>query len=249
MRNKNNNEISPNRKKYEKPVKNTIIAALSIALIIPLSTILFTYANDVKAQAMSEQYETAFQKSHDEAYEKFYESAYNKAEEKYHVKNEVSIIVDSIKQEEKLEVLKVSDVEFVIRDANKENGNVVSWLEVTGNGVFTVNLKASEFIVDNERNYVLVRVPKPVVNCAVDYKNIALLKFENKNWIRNGNYSDGTDKAQEDIEKGFRLIKEELNSNQNFNKSAEESARTIIENLVLALNSEVVGLKVEVEFY
>ncbi|EOS22531.1 hypothetical protein C804_05652 [Lachnospiraceae bacterium A4] len=52
------------------------------------------------------------------AYQEAYVRYQSAAEEKYHVSNRVSIYIGNLQEEQKLEVLKVNDVEFIIE--NKE---------------------------------------------------------------------------------------------------------------------------------
>lgn len=61
-----------------------------------------------------------------------YQSA---AEEKYHVSNRVSIYIGNLQEEQKLEVLKVNDVEFIIENKEDNKENIISWLEVPGKGL------------------------------------------------------------------------------------------------------------------
>lgn len=65
------------------------------------------------------------------------------------------ISIEAAQEVSRLEVLTVSDSEFVIKDSGKSDPTI-SWLEVQGIGVFTVDLTACEFIADSERQYVLV---------------------------------------------------------------------------------------------
>lgn len=69
----------------------------------------------------------------------------------------------------RLEVLRDSDSEFVIENAKDNDQNIPSWLEVQGIGVFTADLEAAEFIRDDVRQYVLVRLWKPeLTDCTIE---------------------------------------------------------------------------------
>ena len=72
------------------------------------------------ADSAQDAYENAKDKTSVEAYNKFYDIAFASAERKYHVSNKVSIEVASVREEANLEVLHVSDVEFVIESTSQQ---------------------------------------------------------------------------------------------------------------------------------
>lgn len=202
---------------------------------------------NIGASALAENYSSAYLSEKDTAYKAQYQSYYEVAEKEYHVSNEVSIYIGDLKEEEKLEVLKVSDVEFIIEDKGDNSGNMVSWLEVPGEGTFVVDLKASEFIIDNERHYVLVRVPYPeLTNVMIEYANVNKLLF--KDDLFNGSYREGEELATQQLGEADLLIKKEFLSNQNFYLSAQKAAKSMISNLVKRLTPDVPDLTVVVEF-
>ena len=114
------------------------------------------------------------------------------AEKTHHVSNRASISISNLKQIETLEVLKVWSVDYQINGKNgdrESNSNIIgkilpssedeSWLEVPGYGVFTVDLRAAEYIVDDERHYVLARIPKPeLTEFTIDTKSIHSLLYK-----------------------------------------------------------------------
>ena len=57
--------------------------------------------------------------------------------------------------------MKASDVEYVTDNYGVTNDKTASWLKVKGTGEFKVNLKTAEFLIDNARNSVTVRISKP----------------------------------------------------------------------------------------
>lgn len=181
-------------------------------------------------------------------YQKKYEEYKAAAEEKYHVANRVSIYVGSLQEEQKLEVLAVSDVEFIVENKTDNSSNITSWLEVPGNGTFVVDLKAGEYIVDEERANVLVRVPYPeLVNVQIDYDNVQKLLFKDE--VLNESYKVGEKLAKQQLDKAYVLLTKEFTSNQNYYLNAQEAAKHAIETLVMQLNPEVPNLTVDVEFY
>lgn len=146
------------------------------------------------------------------------------------------------------EVLEVSDTEYIISDKEDNGNGITSWLEVPGQGTYIVNLQAAEFIVDNEREYVLVRAPYPeITNISIDYGNVKKLQFINN--IFNDSYSVGEDLARSQLNSADLLIKKEFASNQHFYLSAQEAAVSSIQCLVKQLNPKLPDMTVDVEFY
>ena len=153
-----------------------------------------------------------------------------------------------MKETANLEVLNVSDTEYIVSE-DKDNGKgITSWLEVPGQGTYIVNLQAAEFIVDNEREYVLVRAPYPeITNISIDYGNVKKLLFKNN--IFDDSYSVGEDLARAQLNSADLLIKKEFASNQHFYLSAQDAAVSSIQCLVKQLNPKLPDLTVDVEFY
>lgn len=198
--------------------------------------------------ALVDSYQKTYDKEKDSAYYAQYNKYYEQAEKEYHVSNRVAISIDDIKETANLEVLKVSDTEYVISE-NEDNGEgISSWLEVPGQGTYIVNLQAAEFIVDNEREYVLVRAPYPeITNISIDYKNVNKLLFKNN--IFNDSISVGEDLARKQLHSADILIKKEFASNQHFYLSAQEAAVSSIQCLVKKLNPQFPDMTVDVEFH
>ncbi len=218
--------------------------ALFVILLFTISVTLFCYGNHLMLTGFSSVYTT----EKDAAYEAQWEKYYNRAEQSYHVSNQISVSIVDLEATGKLEVLDVSDVEYVVQDANSDNHNITSWLEVPGSGTYTVDLEAAEFVIDNMHNYVLARLPEPEIsNISIDYKNVKKLFF--KNDLFNDSYAVGEDLAREQLATADSLIKEELTSNRSFFESAENAAKISVSCLIRQLNPDVPDLTVEVEFY
>ncbi len=149
-------------------------------------------------------YETAKTKRIEGLGEEFYQKAFDSAEKANHTSNMASLDVESVREVAKLEVLKVSDVEFVTTEADKDA--ITAILEVPGSGVFTVNLQQAEFVVDKARCYVLVRLPDPELSeCKIDYSNVKKVLFKNKGG--NESIEVGEDLARAQLKEGYLLIK------------------------------------------
>ena len=178
-----------------KPPKQDIcnIAAILFCIIAgAISIALIFGAIKTGAKAVNDSFDDTFKSEKDAAYQKIYEKYFTQAEEKYHVSNNVSISIEDLKETAKLEILTVTDTEYVIEDSATNDDGYVSWLEVPGQGTYVIDLQSAEFVVDNERQSVLVIIPYPeLTNVSIDYTNVKKLLFENENLISNGNYSKG----------------------------------------------------------
>ena len=146
-------------------------------------------------------------------------------------------------------MLTVSGSEFVIKNADSDN-KTVSWLEVQGTGVFTVDLSAGEFIVDPERQSVLVKVPKPVLTeCAVTGTG---KHFWNNGGIFynffKGSVDDGVRLSQAQMSEGRMKLEDSMRKSRTFSEASQKAAINMIESLVQQWNPNIPDLQIEVEF-
>lgn len=138
-------------------------------------------------------------------------------------------------------------MEYIIQEGNKSNNGITSWLEVPGEGVFTVDLQVSEFIIDNKHHYILARIPNPVLSeCRVLYQDAVQLEY--KNDIFNDSIKVGEDLARMQFKEAYMRIMTEFTSNPNFFDSARSAAETIVVNLIKSFNPDIPDLVVEVNF-
>ena len=229
----------------KKKKKEIIIAIIIVSVILIVVFLISALKRGVNA--FHNTYKEVESQAKEKTNKDFYQWGYQAAEKENHVSNRAGISVENIKETANLEVLEVRDVEFVFQGADENDKNITVWLEVPGTGVFTVDLQASEFIVDNKRNYVLVRVPKiELSECKVDYANVNKLRFEND--IFNDSIAVGEDMAQEMLKDGYLLIQKEFLSNQWYYNSAESAAENLITNMIKEVNFNISDLQVEVEF-
>lgn len=192
--------------------------------------------------SMKENYEIAEQNT----YNTFYQTAFDFAEKQNHVSDRVSISVDGVREVSNLEVLTVDSSEFIIKDAY-QNDKTVSWLEVKGTGVFTVDLSAGEFIVDSKRKYVLVKVPKPVLSkCKVSGTGKSY--FNNTSILSNGSVADGVQLTQTQLSEGRIKLEDSMKQSRRFHDAAMESSIHTIESLIQQWNPNIPDLQIEVEF-
>lgn len=245
----NRKEIQkPSKKPSRKLPKKTQDAVLvfTICLTVVLAGIgvfLFNSAVSHGAEAVQGAYLSAKKDAENSIYQTFYDTA----EARYHVKNEIAISVDSIREAANLEVLKVSDVEYIIQNKKESKDGITSWLEVPGEGVFTVDLQASEFVVDNQHRYILARIPNPVLSeCRIQYQNVVQLEYRG-NTISDS-IKDGENLAQKQINEAYMKIRTEFTSNPRFFNAACSAAETMVTNLIKSLNPDIPDLTVEVAF-
>lgn len=201
----------------------------------------------------------AFETAKDTAAENVYQRYYDWGYQNYRVSNEAKIQIASLKQEAKLEVLKVRDVIYQLDETEEEHSLLndlvekftkrpTVWLEVPGEGVFTVDMKQSEFIVDEARQYVLIRVPSlEVSNFEIIYGDVKQLYYKDGGWIRNS-VGDGMAEAERQAEAAQNQLMINIQNNQQFYKAAQESTKRVLTDWVKKLNPELPDLTVEVEF-
>ena len=189
--------------------------------------------------------ETAYNVGRQEAYDKYYQMALDSAEEKNHVANYGMINIGDVREMSRLEVLKVSGTEFVIENAQDNDQNITSWIEVRGIGIFTVDLTLAQFAADSSRGYVLVRVPGPqLTECRVEETGKQLWK----NDCKNDSIGDGVRLSQAQLGEGQKLLEDSRRSSRRFYDAAMESAEWMIQLLVRQWNPQIPDLESQVEF-
>ena len=200
--------------------------------------------------AVREAFENEKTAAEEAVYHGFYEQGYRAGEKEYHVKNRAVITLGNIRETSVLEVLSVSDIAFIIQDPDLKNGETLSWLQVPGTGVFTVNLAAGEFLADDARSLVYVRLPRPELlpaNITIDHANVKPLRFKSSELLTS--VGDGERLAGKQLNEARTKITEDIASNLQFYEYAEESARTLLENLIRQVNPDIPDLNVEIEFF
>ena len=181
------------------------------------------------------------------AYEKAYNEAHEKAEKAVHVKNRISISLGNTRETANLRVLEVTDVVYIIENESDNSDGITAWLEVPGNGFFTVDLQTSEFLVDEERQEVIVRIPEPKLSdFSIDYTSVNRLEFHNEG--ANDSIKVGEDLARKQCKEAYSELHSAFVSNPEYMKSAKNSAENILKNLIRQLNPEATELKVIIEY-
>ena len=231
----------------EKKIIDKTTLGICVAIAVLILAVVFGITSSIgkAVDAARAAYPVAISEAAEQVEGEFYNKGYDEGFTKNEVTNRAAISLDSLQMTSRLEVLEVHDVVFDIEKAEDNKDGIESWLEIPGKGVFTVDMRAAEFIIDENRGYVLVRIPKP------EFTELTLEKAEQllcKNKGANDSIKDGTDIIDEQIKNGYIEIKNSFASNPIYFDSAKKSTVTMITNLVKALNPEVPGLTVEVEF-
>lgn len=234
------------------PIPVTLICfILAVILLIDMFAVGTAAAGESFVQAEGE--------TEKEIYQLFYDGAYDRAEQAHHVSNRAAISIDRLREIQQLEVLPVSEVSYQVEAAEETEGiqatiaglfnqDNTSWLEVPGNGVFTVDLQAGEFIIDAERQLVLLRIPSPELsNFTLDYENVEVLYFDEGGVFKNS-AKYGVDKAVEQLQNAELDMVQRISNNQELYKRARDIAQDMLTRLVKQLNPQLPDLTVEVEF-
>lgn len=167
--------------------------------------------------------------------------------EDFRTVNDVTIRLEDVRKTAKLEVMKVSSVVY-IHDTGALEGKVVAWLKVSGTGVYTVDMTAGEYVVDNGNRYVLVRVPEPELS-QVEVTDKEKKLYRDKRWFTNGDPGQGVDLAIAQLAQAQTELTEDIRNNRYANDSLENNARIVISALVRSLNPDIPDLAVDVEFF
>lgn len=237
-------ERKSERKKAEsKKTKNMVImCAFAISVICVIFCIYYwSKAISVSMAAAAEVYGSVKDARVEKLRQEYRDAGYVKGEKENHTSNRVAIKIDSVKETAKLEVMLVSDVVYIIND---DQNHV--WTKATGTGVYTVNLAAGEYLIDSERQYVLIRVPKPELTVNLD--NVERLFFKNEGF-KNGSIGAGEELARKQRADAQIQLLKDIEENQEFNKYAEDSTMKLIESLVREFNRNIPELEVNVEFF
>ncbi len=224
-------------------IRMIIFIVAVIALVA--SFILFITSGSVALNSAIKSSEETFLSEKEKTYEDFKETFMELGENNHHVSNRVDIDITSIKTDNRLQVLEVINTEYINCDEPDEK--ITAWFEVKGKGIYTVNMEAAEYIIDNRHSTVSVRVPKPEL--AITDSVVENKFFVDDSILKNGSVAKGSRLYEEAKVKGANVIKEEFSTNTDYYEIAEESAEIAISNLVYEVNQGVKDLKVTVEFY
>lgn len=247
MKNENNSKTKIDS---QTNTNGMVIGIIIIGALIAIPLLVMNLgANKAKNNYLTA-YNTAYDTTKNSTYEKYRQAGHDAGYENYHVKNEVDIYVGDIQECSNLEIMKVSDFDYATSNKSENSEKIDSVFEVTVTGTYCVNMQLSEFIIDNKNKIVTVRVPNPALtNFTSKYE---MLYFSKNGTILdifdNGNYREGEDFAIQQLTECKAEIMHSLEYNQENNRNAEESARSVLTNIIKRLNPEIPDLKVYIEF-
>ncbi|WP_019680710.1 DUF4230 domain-containing protein [Ruminococcus flavefaciens] len=212
-----------------------------------LAFVLLLLALGIAVKTSKSAYTESKNAAHDRVYAGFYDKAFNYAERSNHVSNRISISLGNVRETANLRVLEVTDVEYIIENEDDNDDGISAWLEVPGKGFFSVDLQTSEFLIDEERREVIVRINEPVLSdFTIDYHNVNKLDFSNSGG--NDSISVGEDIARKQCREAYSELHTAFLSDPKYLDSAKRSAENIITNLIKQLNPDIPDLNVIIEY-
>ena len=227
---------APKKKSLTKVV--LIVVAIQLVLAILAGSFLFKRG-----------YQIAKDSTAGKIREGAYNTVYDATEQAYHTSNRVSISLTGLQETADLEVLKIDTSYTYISDDEDKSRAQTIWYKIPGIGTYTVDMKKTEFIVDAERQIVIVNAPYPAITqFKEDYDNIRKLYFRDDRFLDNGSIIEGENIARKMLVTAHVEMMKSLESNQAYNQAAEESARKLITNIIKALNPTMENLTVTVNF-
>ena len=225
------------KKLFKSKVFHGFLFLLWLVILVSLWISGFSTRNDAANTA----YQQAKESQREIRQNELYSQAFIRAEEAYHVSNEMMIYVGPVKEEQKLEVLKVFDIEYKVYSAK----NLEHWMEVPGMGVFVVDLEQAEFIVNNEERSVLVRLPQPIfTDFTIDTTNVDSIYTEGEK----ASASEGFDIITEQLKEAQTSMFNRIKNNQEYVDSAMQNALIQIRGLIYQFNPDIPDLEVTLEW-
>lgn len=225
---------------------SALVFSLLIVVFCVLSILIYKAGRNIVINAAKDAYNEASASAYDQHYQEFYD----RGEAAYHVNNEVTIVIGPIEEKSELEVLTVGATVFV-------NSGETVWEEISGTSSYTVNLKAAEYAVDNQRKTVYIRLPEPQLKekVSIDEDHLHVYELIGDGKINNliqditGSIQQGEAEAVEMRKKGSSMILSKIMENNAYFNHAKTAAESIIKNLVVSVNPNVSDIRVEVDFY
>ena len=205
-------------------------------------------------------YHSAKDTAKQETEESFYNAVFELSESAHHLSNDITIQIQGITEIRNLEVLNVFLTDYQVWPEQETSGGVLdivvdpligdaeAWIRFDGIGIFTVSLQNADFILDEQRKSVLVRVPSPVMERVLIQPDEDDVLYTSDAGLFNNASDTGqqlvlslTQKAQQDMIAKAR-------SNPEYYAQAKASAEKTITQLIKNLNPDLPDLIVEVEF-
>lgn len=205
-------------------------------------------------------YHSAKDTAKKETEESFYNAVFELSESAHHLSNDITIQIQGITEIRNLEVLNVFLTDYQIWPEQEASGGILdavtdpligdaeAWIRFNGIGTFTIDLQNTDFILDEQRKAVLVRVPSPVMGQILIQQDEDDVLYTSSAGLFNYSSDTGnqlvlslTQKAQQDMTAKAR-------SNPEYYAQAKGSAEKTIIQLIKNLNPDLPDLTVEVEF-
>lgn len=173
------------------------------------------------------------------------------AEQSEHVSNRATISIGKLQELADLEIMDAEDVEYVCENAKDNKYAYTRWVKVYGTATYYLNLKASEFIIDDVRNTVLVRVPRIEKRITIDDTRVTEL-LKKDDWSLDNPFEDkvlwGKELERRQYSEACNKIEAYFNSNTELIYDAEKSAETVLINTIKLLNPDNPDIQIDVDF-
>ena len=218
----------------------TIILLALLLSIVLISAYSIKRSFSLGLETTMDSFQENYHSAEESTYSTYYEVAAKEAEKDNHVSNRGKIDIDNVKKVLKLKALTVSDVVFSDRESSETISGTATCIKVTGEAVFTVNLEPAEYVIDNIRAYVLVRVPKPVLSPdEIRIEKIETMWFSQNILNSNNSVKTGAQLAYDQIAEAKELIMDDLRGNEQFSTMAENFAESMITTMIKTFNPEI----------
>ena len=190
----------------------------------------------------------------------FYDVAFEFSESAHHLSNDITIQIQGITEMRNLEVLNVFLTDYQIWPEQDSSGGILdvvtdplmgdaeAWIRFNGIGTFTVDLQNTEFILDEQRQTVLIRVPSPVMDQVLIQQDNDDVLYTSDAGLFNNSSDTGNQLILSMTQKAQQNMTAKARSNPEYYAQAKASAEKAITQLIKNLNPNLSDLTVEVEF-
>ncbi len=242
--------IAQMEKKHGKLRTFIILAVLAVILFLIGSTSLRVWggivASGIREAKNNFQNTKALYEEQTEA--EVYQLIYDEILHHYQPKNEVFITVESIKETANLQVLMARERVVITQtpEERESNENLNYWIIYDGTATYTVNMQICEFVTDNDRHFVLARLPRPDTKIAIVDEKILLATNKKSN---DGSLEKGSALSRKARNTANAKLEELFLNDAELTRKAEEAAKKQVEFLIRALNPGIDDLTVKVLFF
>lgn len=215
-----------------------VLAVIMIILSLAASGLLFIMFGENAKKACTDSFSKAYEDTKKNTYDQFKKKAFDFFEAQNHVSNRATITIGNIKEENSLEVLTVSDSWIKMSDPDNDEDKTTRWVEFSATGVYIIDMSASEFIIDDYNNYIIVKLKTPQLShVALDADTKAYLYKYNKGFFElNGDYDSGVTMLLNDRAEALDKLTEQLESNDSNLARAKTSAEYFIRSFIKTVN-------------